>query len=136
MEEKQKEVTRAETTGSMALWFGVLAGPLVWAVQLLLNFGLPEAVACAPGSRRSGVLWGLGVQTVIQITNVVATGVTLLALLVSYRLYRRLLIADPTHANRARWMATAGIFNSALFLILTALKFASPLSLGPCGPSP
>lgn len=126
--------TRAFST--RVLWFGVLAGPIAWAVQLVANFGFPEAIACAPASRTPGQIVGLGVETVIQIVNALATSVTLVALLVSYRAFRRLRAADDTPAHRARWMATAGMFNSGLFLILAATKFASPLYLGPCGVSP
>lgn len=136
MEQRQKEVTRAETISSAALWFGILAGPLAWAVQLLLVFGLPEAVVCAPGSGPGTKLFNVEIQTIIQIINGVATGITAIALLVAYRQYRRLVVRDRTEAQRARWMAIAGMFTSVLFLIITATKFASPVFLGPCGASP
>jgi hypothetical protein len=116
------------------LWFGVLAGPLVWAGQLLLDYGLEEAVVCAPGSEPGARFRGVGIETVIQITNAVAAAVTLTALIVSYRSYRRLRDDDTSEAQRARWMATGGMFVSALFLIVTALKFASPFFLTPCTP--
>lgn len=136
MESERRDVTRAETISSLALWYGVLAGPLAWAAQLILVFGLPEAIVCAPGAGPGARFHGLGVESVIQITNGAATGLTLLALFVSYRSYRRLRAADATEAGRARWMAVAGMFNSTVFLMLTALKFASPFFLGPCGTSP
>jgi hypothetical protein len=133
--EQQKAITRAETTGSFLLWFGVLAGPLAWAGQLLLVFGLPEGVVCTPGNRTAGQFFNTDVRTVIQITNGVATALTLLALFVSYRCYRRLRESDATTAQRARWLAMAGMFNSTLFVMLTAVKFASPLFLTPCAHS-
>ena len=136
MEQEQKEITRAETVSSAALWFGILTGPIVWAVQLLLVFGLPESVVCAPGTREQGKFFSLGVEPVIQIINAVATAITLSALLVAYLQYRRYALRDHTEADRARWMATAGLFTSTLFLIITAMKFASPLFLSPCGTSP
>jgi Ni/Fe-hydrogenase subunit HybB-like protein len=131
-----KKITRAETTGSAALWYGILAGPLVWAGQLILNYGLPDAVACAPGSRTRGEFFNVGIRTVIQITNAVAAALVLLALAIAVRCYLRLRRQDETVAMRARWMATAGLFNSALFLILICLKFASPAVLSACGYSP
>lgn len=136
METERRDVTHAETISSFGLWYGVLAGPLAWAAQLVLVFGLPEAVVCAPGARPSGTFFGVGIQAVIQITNAAAAALTLVALFVSYRSYRRLQTADATDSGRARWMAIAGMFNSALFLMLIGLKFASPLLLGPCGTSP
>ena len=121
---------------SLALWYGVLAGPLAWSVQLLLVFGLPEAVVCAPASGAGTTFRGLGVTTVIHITNAVATALTLAALAIAYRSNRRLRDGDATEGRRARWMAEAGMFNSTLFLILTSLTFASPFVLSPCGTSP
>ena len=132
---ERTEVTHAETVSSLALWYGVLAGPLAWSLQLILVFGLPEGVVCAPGSGRGSAFLGLDVQTVIQITNAAATALTVLAFVVAYTAFRRLRV-DPSEGGRARWMAAAGMFNSTLFLFLTALKFASPFLLGPCGMSP
>lgn len=132
METRNEAITRAETVSTFLLWYGVLAGPLVWAGQLLLDYGLDEAVACAPGSRAQGMFFNVGIGTVIQIVNAVATALTLLALVVSYRCYRRLRADDSSRARRATWMAEGGIFVSALFLTITVLKFASPLLLSGC----
>jgi hypothetical protein len=133
--DERKAITRAETFGSAWLWYGVLAGPLVWAGQFLLDYGLDEGVVCTPGARMSGMFFNVNISTVIQITNAVATTLTLLAFVVSYRCYRRLRVADHSPANRARWLATAGMFTSTLFLIITAMKFASPFFLSSCGGS-
>ncbi|MFN2613702.1 MAG: hypothetical protein ABR552_02645 [Actinomycetota bacterium] len=130
--EEQKVITHQETFGSSLLWFGVLAGPLVWAGQLLLDFGLDEAVVCAPGARASGLFFNVGIESVIQITNAVATIITALAFVVSYRCYRRLRHSDRTEGARARWLAVAGMFDSGLFLLITVMKFASPFFLSPC----
>ena len=130
--EDAKQITKAETVSSAALWYGVLAGPIVWACQLLLNYGLEEGVACTPGSRFDGKFFNVSISTVIQITNAVATVLTMLAFTLSYRCYRRLRGSDTTVAQRAGWMAVAGMFVSGLFLLITALKFASPVFLKPC----
>jgi len=127
------DVTRAETIGSAGLWFGVLAGPLVWAAQLLIDYGLDEMIACAPANHHRGTFAGVGIETVIQITNAVATVIAFLAFAVSFRAYRRLRTDDATPAFRARWMAIAGMFLSGLFLMVIVLKFASPVFLSPCG---
>jgi hypothetical protein len=129
---EQKAITRAETRGSFLLWYGVLAGPLVWAGQLLLDYGLDEGVVCTPGNRTPGLFFNTGIETVIQITNLVATVLTGLALVVSWRCFRKLRDSDGTVGNRARWMAAAGLFNSSLFLIISVMKFASPIFLAPC----
>ena len=129
---EQKAITRAETTGSFLLWYGVLAPPIVWAIQLLLDFGLNESVACTPGARFSGMLLNLDVGTVVQIVNAVAAALTVLAIFVSYHCYRHLKTSDQTVANRARWMAIAGLFNGSLFFLITVMKFAVPAFLSPC----
>jgi len=128
-------ITRAETRGSFLLWYGVLAPPIVWAAQLLLDFGLDESVACTPGARLSGMFLNVSVGTVVQIINGVAAVLTLLAIFVSYRCYRRLQVSDKTVANRARWMAMAGLFNGAIFFLITIMKFAVPAFLSPCAHS-
>jgi hypothetical protein len=130
-----KSITRAETKGSWLLWYGVLAGPIVWACQLLLDEGLTESVACAPGNRTPGLFFNTDMNVVIQIINAVATVLTLAPLIVSYRCYRKLRAGDATTGGRARWMAIGGMFDSTLFLIITMTKFASPFFLTPCGRS-
>ena len=128
-----KEITRDETRGSYLLWYGVLAGPIVWSMQLLLDYGLDEAVVCAPGNRTRGLFFNTGIGTVIQIVNAgcgASTGA--LAFAVSYRCYRRLRGGDSTNANRARWMAIAGMFDSALFLMLVVMKFVPAFFFHSC----
>jgi hypothetical protein len=132
---EQKAITRAETSGSFLLWYGVLAPPIVWAIQLLLDFGLDESVACTPGARFSGMLFNVSIGTAVQIVNGVAAALTLLAIFISYRCYRHLRVSDDTVANRARWMAMAGLFNGALFFLITVMKFAVPAFLSPCAHS-
>jgi hypothetical protein len=127
-----KEITRAETTGSYRLWYGILAPPIVWACQLLLDFGLNESVACAPGSRPQGQFFNTSIDVVIQIVNAVATALAVLALVLAFGCYRKLRGADSTDAQRARWMAIAGMFDSALFLMLILMKFVPVLFLHGC----
>ena len=136
------EITRAETRGSAALWFGLLAAPLAWTLQLLVNYSLEEWFACSPGSDSSGEILGLGVSTV-------AVGVTaLLALLaaagglVAFSCHRRSTSdgggsgAAGDTPERARWMALAGMFNSALYLLIIVASFGPPAILGVCETSP
>ena len=130
--EEMKQITRDETTRSWLLWYGVLGAPIVWACQLLLDYGLDEAVACAPGNRTHGLFFNTSIDVVVQIVNVVATVLGVLAFVVSYRCYRKLRTDDNTVSNRARWMATAGMFDSALFLMLIIAKFVPVFFLHQC----
>lgn len=130
--EEMKQITRDETKGSYLLWYGILGPPIVWACQLLLDYGLDEAVACAPGNRTRGLFFNTGIDTVIQIVNAVATVLGVLAFVVSYRCYRKLRQGDSTVANRARWMAIAGMFDSVLFGMLILMKFVPVFFLHRC----
>ena len=130
--EEMKEITRAETTQSFGLWYGVLGAPIVWACQLILDYGLDEAVVCAPGNRTHGLFFNTNIDVVIQIVNAVAAVLGFLALFVAIRSYRRLRTVDTTRAMRARWMATAGMFDSALFLMLILGKFVPVFFLHQC----
>jgi len=124
---------------SAALWYGVLAGPVLWVVQLYVNYQWEEVLACSPAARSSGTVAGLSVRTWILLVNAVATAGTVAALAVAVRCRRR---TGPTEAGGVRttefrrdvahWMARAGIINSLLFLLLIIVGFAPPLLLDAC----
>ena len=76
------------------LWFGVLAGPVLWVVQFYLNYQWEEVLACSPSARDRGVVLGLGVGTWVVLVNTVVCAVILLALAVSLRYYRRTAVVE------------------------------------------
>jgi hypothetical protein len=139
---------------SPALWFGVLAGPVLWFFQLYVNYQWEEVLACSPANTNPGEVLGLDVRTWILLVNTVVTAVTLVALAVSVRSYRRTGAteeggvrttlggsrrpcrgdnpAGEHHREVAHWMALAGIANSVLFLLLIVGQYAPPLLLKPC----
>ncbi len=130
------DITRSESRGSVLLWFGLLAAPIAWVAQLLVNYSLEEWFACSPGSNEAGEVLGLSVPGI-------AFGVTgLLAVLaaaggaVAITCYRRIRVGDDDESERARWMALAGIFNSVLYFIIIIASFGPPLILGVCETSP
>jgi hypothetical protein len=110
---------------SLSLWFGVLAGPILWFVQLNVNYQWEEFLACSPSATDRGVVLGVGVRTLVVIVNALVAAVTVAALVVARGLRR----AD---GPIARWMARAGIINSVLFLILIVVGFAPALILETC----
>lgn len=124
---------------SKGLWFGVLTGPLLWFVQLNVNYQWEEVLACSPSATDRGVVLGIGVRTWVVLVNVAVTAVVVLALAVSLRCHRRLAPVDAgavrtTEHRRdtARWMALAGIVNSVLFLLLIVVGFAPAVILKTC----
>jgi hypothetical protein len=128
-----------EVVRSRALWFGVLAGPVLWFFQLYVNYQWEEVLACSPGTTHQGEVLGLDVRTLILLVNTAVTAVTLVALTVSVRSYRRTGATEEGgvrgtehHRDVAHWMAFAGIANSVLFLLLIVGQYAPPILLKPC----
>jgi hypothetical protein len=124
---------------SKSLWFGVLAGPILWAVQIFVNYQWEEVLACSPAARDRGVVLGLGVGTWVVLVNTVVSAVILVALAVSLRCYRRTAVVEAggvrtTEHRRevAHWMAFAGIANSILFLLFVVGGYAPAIVLKTC----
>jgi hypothetical protein len=133
-----KQITRAETRGSLFLWFGIFAGPLAWTTQVLLAPDLAE-VLCYPGAEGSGrgEIYGIDIQTFIVMLTALLTLVCLAGLLVSLRCWRlQRAIGDSTTAGRAQWMAQAGILVSALFALATVVGFIPVVFLDTCTTAP
>jgi hypothetical protein len=121
------------------LWFGVLAGPLLWVVQLYVNYQWEEVLACSPAATDRGVVLGIGVRAWVVMVNTVSTAVVLVALAGSLRCYRRTAPVEAggirtTHHHRqvAHWMALAGIANSVLFLLFIVVGYLPAIVLRPC----
>lgn len=130
------QITREETTGTAALWFGVLAGPIGWSVQLAVDYMLEEWISCTRGFRMPGFIWSLSTRAWIVGINGVLLLVVLAALAVSLTNLRRFRAADLTPERRAMWMAGAGVINSIVFAIPIALGFLPAAILRSCQFSP
>jgi hypothetical protein len=118
--------TKTLLSRSGRLWFAVLTGPVLWVVELYVNYQWEEVLACSPAATDPGTVLGIGVRTWILLVNAVATAGTLAALAVALRCYRR------TGDEVAHWMALAGIINSVLFLFLIVVGYAPAIMLRPC----
>jgi hypothetical protein len=107
-------------------WFGLLAAPLAWAVQLVAGFGVADA-NCA----RAGSHWGIAVETwEIALTAGAAT-VAVCAQLSAFALYRELRDVEddaPGPRGRLHFFSVASLVGNALFLELIALTAAGVLS--------
>ena len=124
---------------SKALWFGVLAGPLLWFVQLNVNYQWEELGACSPSNTHRGLVFGVGVRTLVVVVNAAVAVVVAAALVGSVRCYRR---TGPVEAHGVRttehrrdvahWLALAGLANSILFLLLIVVGFAPAAVLRTC----
>lgn len=122
-----------------ALWFGLFGAPLVWSLQLLVNYAL-VAHACYPRSEpRATPVFG-GLWTFTLVASLVALAVALGAGGTAWRSWR---ISRHEHRGdageslevgegRTRFMALAGMLMSGIFL-LGIVMAAIPLFLvTPC----
>lgn len=133
-----RRITRAETRGSLLLWFGILAGPLAWTTQVIVAPDLAE-VLCYSGAEGSGrgQVYGVDIQVFIVALTALLTLVCLAGLVASLRCSRALRATeDSTTAGRATWMARAGILVSALFALATVIGFIPVFLLESCTTAP
>ena len=131
VEERIRAVSRAEGRGSALLWFGVLAGPAAWSVEMIVGYGVEE-IACSTGSVGQE-LEGVGVEPIIVVLTLFLGAVTAAAGLLAFGCLRRLRASRSAAAGgRAEWMAIAGIATSAIFLVLILVNLFSVVYLGVC----
>jgi hypothetical protein len=119
-------ITRRETTESARLWFGVLTGPIAWAVQLGANWFLAEVVACSPHADPIGEIGSVPLYAVTASLNAVLLAVTAIAGVVAWRDLQQIREhGDETTGHRAEWMARSGVINSVVFLVIMAANYVS-----------
>jgi len=132
-----RDITRRESRGSAALWFGVLGSPVAWLGHLLLNYSLEEWFACSPATTDKGEILGFTVNQVSWTLNslmaLTAAGAGLTAL-ASWRRLRRATNGDVL--DRERWMAFAGMVEGVIFVGAILLGYLPPLLLDTCATSP
>ena len=121
------------------LWFGFLAAPVAWSLQLALNAGL-SGLACL-GARATPDVELLGwTETAIVVVNVCALAVALIAFAVSVRNIRRIQEAEEdegrgvlgTGEGRTRYMGVWGVFTSILFFCAIAFNSIAVFWEGLC----
>lgn len=113
----------------MALWFGLLTGPLVWLTLLQTNYILAY-VAC-----ETGRTWFMHAVVAGAVLLVTAAG------LAAWRTSDEPLVSsesrsDPltveTQRQRARWMRVAGVVFSAWFILVILAMEVPILVLREC----
>lgn len=104
--------------------FGFLGPPIIWAVRFMVAYALVPA-ACSAG----GLL-------LLNIVTLVALGGTVLAGVVSARSLPRTRGEQGEHGDqvrrRARFMAMAGLFTSALFTAVIVAEGLANVLVDPC----
>jgi hypothetical protein len=116
-----------ERPGLGWLWFGFLGPPVIWAVRFMVAYAL------VPGACSAGGLLALNVVTLVALAGTVLAGV------VAARSWGRAgpepgVEGDPDHTawRRARFMAMAGIFTSALFTAVIVAEGLANVLVDPC----
>ena len=128
-----EDITRAETTQSVLLWFGILGAPLAWTAQVIFAPDLAE-ILCYTGARQSGQgeVYGLPLRPVLTVFSAALALIAVAGIVVSFSCWRRTKGRDATPGQRARWMALSGIFVSTLFLLAMVINFFPLGMLGAC----
>jgi hypothetical protein len=122
-------VTRSPHEG--LLWFGVLAGPAAWVVQLVAGYAFQEA-ACPP-SRATMPVLDVDTETWIGAISVAAFVVAVLGALAA--LVSRQAVAAESDADskgRIAFMADTGLLTSLIFIALIVLGAVALPSLDAC----
>lgn len=124
-----------------ALWFGLLAAPLAWSAQLMVDYAL-IAHTCFPDATPRAMPILPSAQTIVLGVSVLAILTGIAGVVVAARSYRRVggqHEADrqqfhdaPIALGRERFMALAGIVASSLFLGGIVLHTVGILMLPPC----
>jgi hypothetical protein len=112
-------------------WFGLLAGPLAWTVQLVLGFGVSDA-ACSSGVAPLGFS---RVATVTALT-VAAAIVAVLGELSALAVYRALRSVDgdaPGPDGRRRFLATGAMVGNVLLFVAIILGGVATAAHTGCG---
>ncbi|MEO7986219.1 MAG: hypothetical protein ABI766_06770 [Gemmatimonadales bacterium] len=123
-----------------ALWFGLFGAPVVWSIQLVLNYALVTH-ACFPASNPRATPTFDGLWTAVLVAGVVAALIAVAAGVTAWRSWR--LTRQEHHGGdealrdagegRTRFMAVAGMLLSTIFLFGIVMN-ALPLFLVPtCG---
>jgi hypothetical protein len=124
---------RTRLAGGLLLWYGVLGGAVAWAAHLLVGWGMDE-LACAAGSDRVAALplWQ-AVGLAVLIPALLTAGSLVVAVLVWRRTARaqRAGAGDRSY-DRARMLATVGIWADLLFLAIIVLGGIAVLVFPPC----
>ena len=130
-----EQISRAESVGSAALWFGLVGAPAAWGLHLVVSYSLEEWFACSPSVAEPGEVAGVGVRSAALLITAVGALIALAAGLAAASCFRKTK-GNEEGARRARWMAVAGLMNSALYLLMIVAGSAAPLILEVCENSP
>lgn len=123
-----------------ALWFGLLAAPIAWSLQELINVTL-TGLACYPHELPLATPLWAHLRAISAAVEAIAVVACIAAGLVAFASWRKSRHEKPGDAHqllgngdgRTRFIAMAGIMASLLFLVGTALAALNLVGVPPCG---
>lgn len=117
------------------LWFGVAAGPIVWAIHLVVAYAL-VSLACNWNFFSFTMLGVPGIVAVLTLVTLAMGAIVLYAGLLAWRNWRLIeREAERVHGRREErhyFLAYSGVLLSALFLLAILLSLTPAFTLGPC----
>jgi len=123
-----------------AIWFSILAGPLVWSLQQVINAGL-AAHSCYPHDEPvSAPIWSAMAKGATWV-ELIACLVCVIGAVVAWRSWRRTRTERSGSAHhlieagdgRSRFMAMVGLLSSSLFLLAVLFAAVSFWIVPGCG---
>jgi hypothetical protein len=111
-------------------WFGLFGAALIWAVQLVIGFGLTVARCSA-----AGVASGIGLHTWEIVLMVIGAVIALAgeaAALSVFLATRDIEEDDPPPLGRRHFFASGAALGNVLFLVIILLSGIAVISHTPC----
>jgi hypothetical protein len=111
-------------------WFSLFAGPLAWATEHVVGFGISDASCHVAGAQ-----WGLDaslLQTVLALLVGVVVVAAWLAALVTFRETRTVDKDEPGPLGRIHFFAQAALLGNILFFVIVVLDGVATVHDLPC----
>jgi NhaP-type Na+/H+ or K+/H+ antiporter len=113
-------------TEILVLWAGVLLPPIVWAIQMEINYALVRR-ACS--TERNLALYAV---------TIMALALTLVSTLISWSTWRKSGMGWPSEAADARtrksFLSVLGLLSSAMFFLVILAQGIATVFFHPCQP--
>jgi len=121
----ESDVEHSSPRESLALWFGILGGPIIWAVQLQVSYML------VPWACSTGHHWTLHLASLVFLLSAAAPAFIAWRASTTAR-SRGTSERESEGVGRIRFMAMLGLMTSALFLLLIFAQALPSFFIDPC----
>jgi hypothetical protein len=111
-------------------WFSLFAGPLAWATEHVVGFGISDASCHVAGAQ-----WGLDasvLETVLAVLVGIVVIAAWLAALVTFRETRTVDKDEPGPLGRIHFFAQAALLGNVLFFVIVVLDGVATVHDLPC----